>query len=217
MQQVVLMGRASLLNQVIAYFIGNELAVPCMISSTPLHLFPLAEISGFEDLHSGATDYLFLIDCSDRDMVEATDEITSNPELNGHIIALYNLSDYSDFEAQALCREVRGFFYVHDSPEIFLKGIKAMFKGEVWISKHILWRHIQNHTGDRLVEHTFAADLTRREQQILSLVSIGVNNDEIAEKLCVSVNTVKTHMYNIFKKLQVTNRLQAALWAAKNL
>ena len=62
-----------------------------------------------------------------------------------------------------------------------------------------------------------ASILTPREIEILSLVAIGAKNEEIAEKLYISSNTVKTHIYNIFKKIDVPNRLQAALWAAKNL
>jgi LuxR family transcriptional regulator of csgAB operon len=46
---------------------------------------------------------------------------------------------------------------------------------------------------------------------------MGATNEEIGAKLCISTNTVKTHVYNIFHKIKVPNRLQAALWAAKNL
>ena len=49
------------------------------------------------------------------------------------------------------------------------------------------------------------------------MVAVGVKNEEIADRLCISPHTVKTHIYNIFKKIGVPNRLQAALWAAQNL
>ena len=59
--------------------------------------------------------------------------------------------------------------------------------------------------------------LTQRERQVLVHVAVGATNEEIADKLCISPHTVKTHVYNICKKVGATNRLQAALWAAKNL
>jgi LuxR family transcriptional regulator of csgAB operon len=59
--------------------------------------------------------------------------------------------------------------------------------------------------------------LTQRELEILSMVVSGATNEEIAARVCISPHTVKTHIYNIFKKINVPNRLQAALWAAKNL
>lgn len=212
-----MIGADNLLNQVLLYFIDNEIALPCAIYSQPLHLLTDAEGSGIEDLHSDTSDYLFLVDCYDRDIEETTKEIISNHYLNGHRIAFYNLLKYSDSEAKALSKRIRGFFYVHDSTEILLKGIRAIFNDEVWISRHILLHHILNRAEARILENNLVVELTRREQQILSLVSVGLSTDEIAEKLCVSVNTVKTHMYNIFKKIQVKNRLQAALWAAKHL
>ena len=62
-----------------------------------------------------------------------------------------------------------------------------------------------------------ASVLTKREVEILKMVAIGAKNEVIADDLCISPNTVKTHIYNIFKKINVPNRLQAALWVAKNL
>ena len=59
--------------------------------------------------------------------------------------------------------------------------------------------------------------LSQREMEVLALVSLGTKNEDIAEKLFISPHTVKTHLYHIFKKINVPNRLQAALWAAKNL
>ncbi|MDZ4823919.1 MAG: LuxR C-terminal-related transcriptional regulator [Flavobacteriales bacterium] len=53
-------------------------------------------------------------------------------------------------------------------------------------------------------------DLTERERQILLLIRLGKKNEEIAEALDLSVNTVKTHMKSLFKKLNVRNRTEAS-------
>ena len=52
-------------------------------------------------------------------------------------------------------------------------------------------------------------ELTERETEVLFLIGEGNRNDEIAEKLFVSINTVKTHSRNIFNKLDVRNRIEA--------
>jgi len=59
--------------------------------------------------------------------------------------------------------------------------------------------------------------LTPRQIEIIAMIAVGATNDEIADKLCISPHTVKTHLYRIFKKINVPNRIQAALWAAKHL
>ena len=61
------------------------------------------------------------------------------------------------------------------------------------------------------------AGLTMREVEILGHLTHGATNDQIASALFLSRHTVKTHLYNIFRKLGVSNRLQATLWAAENL
>ncbi len=62
-----------------------------------------------------------------------------------------------------------------------------------------------------------ASGLTRREKEILDLIANGYSNQQIADELFISPHTVKTHLHNIFKKINVKRRLQAALWAAQNL
>ena len=59
--------------------------------------------------------------------------------------------------------------------------------------------------------------LSGREKEVLRFVAVGLGNDEIANKLNLSPHTVKTHLYHIYKKIGVTNRLQATLWAAAYL
>jgi DNA-binding NarL/FixJ family response regulator len=56
-------------------------------------------------------------------------------------------------------------------------------------------------------------ELTKREKEVLALVAQGINNQEIAKKLVVREVTVKTHLNNVFKKLNVSNRTQAVMTA----
>lgn len=58
--------------------------------------------------------------------------------------------------------------------------------------------------------------LTLREQEVLRLITQGFSNKEIADILGISSDTVKTHTRNIFSKLSVTDRTQAAVWAASH-
>jgi len=216
-RHIILIGPDTLSNQMLMYSIKKELNIPCSIYVNSIQLFPKNMNSDYAAFSSDMYDILFLIDCIEKCTDAATKDVVTNPALIDHRIAFYNLPKYSGAEAKALTRKISGFFYVNDSMDIFLKGITSIFAGEFWISRQVLLQHVMNSPEKPSVKKPYQVELTNREQQILALVSIGVKNEEISEKLCISVNTVKTHMYNIYKKIQVTNRLQAALWAAKNL
>ena len=58
--------------------------------------------------------------------------------------------------------------------------------------------------------------LTKREYEVLTLIAEGLNNKDIAEKLYISEKTVKNHVSSIFKKIEVNDRIQAAIFAFKN-
>ena len=58
--------------------------------------------------------------------------------------------------------------------------------------------------------------LTKRELEVLKLLAVGMYNKEVAEKLNISERTVKNHVSNIFKKIEVTDRTQAAVFAIRN-
>jgi LuxR family transcriptional regulator of csgAB operon len=137
-------------------------------------------------------------------------------------LTLFNLEYDTGFEIEAIRYGIKGFFYIHDSLELFVKGVQSMLKGELWVSRELLTECILEDmkpgppSGLRPGNHT-PNILSRREVEILGMVAVGARNREIANKLCISPHTVKTHLYNIYKKIHVGDRLQAVLWAAKNL
>jgi LuxR family transcriptional regulator of csgAB operon len=112
---------------------------------------------------------------------------------------------------------VRGFFYETDPLDRFLKGVRAVLEGELWLSREIMTKCILEGTDEPRSSRSGSELLTPRQIQILAQVAIGATNDEIADMLYLSPHTVRTHLYNVFKKINVPNRLQAALWAAKHL
>ena len=79
-------------------------------------------------------------------------------------------------------------------------------------------RYILNHQRKPFpTDECAGKHLTHREIEILTMIAHGAPNSLIADQLCISPHTVKTHIYNIFKKIEVPNRLQAAFWAIKNI
>ena len=77
-------------------------------------------------------------------------------------------------------------------------------------------RHRSDQMLDRDSDSSKIESLTRRELEVLKMLSYGTYNKEIAEQLNISERTVKNHVSNIFKKIGVTDRTQAAVFAIRN-
>jgi len=135
----------------------------------------------------------------------------------GNWIVLFNVPADVEFQKSFISKGIHGFFYDCDPLDKFLKGVQAIIDGQLWLSREMMTRCILEGTGSDPSSKTSGDLLTDRQVEILALIAVGSTNDEISDKLCISPNTVKTHLYNIFKKINVPNRVQAALWAAKNL
>jgi LuxR family transcriptional regulator of csgAB operon len=133
------------------------------------------------------------------------------------IVALFNIEEDKKLQRDAVMSGIKGLFYRNNELDLVKKGINALFDGDLWVSRDLLMDLVKN--GDTITETTSQERdiLTSRESEILAMVCIGATNDEIGDKLNISPNTVKTHLYKIFKKINVPNRMQAALWGAKNL
>ncbi len=133
-------------------------------------------------------------------------------------VLFVNLGSGQGIEEGAIELGVRGFFYDSDPLDRLPKRLEAILDGELWVPRKILANAILRKrsflsTTARRVENS----LSKREIEILNLVMIGATNKDIAEKLFISHHTVKSHVYNIYSKIEVPNRLQAILWAMVNL
>jgi len=134
-------------------------------------------------------------------------------------VALFNVSHQIDIqlEKEILKRGVRGIFTQNCPRSIFIKGIQAIKKGELWFSRRILTQVLLDQDNEDEHFQGLEIPLTLREKEILFCITSGASYDKISNDQNISLNTVKTHAYNIYKKINVSNRFQASLWASKNL
>jgi DNA-binding NarL/FixJ family response regulator len=132
-------------------------------------------------------------------------------------VALFNLPARGQIERQALSLGIRGVFFHSDPPAMIAKGIRAILKGELWFPRDTMSDCISDRMDFARSEQAASSILTPREKEILHMVCSGRTNAEIAHALCISLPTVKTHIYHLYRKIEVPDRFQAVMWAAKNL
>ena len=134
-------------------------------------------------------------------------------------MALFNVDPDvgAAFERQVIERCIRGIFYLDEPLDLFIKGVKAILQGELWFSRKITSKILMENHYRRSSIAAAEAMLTAREKEILIAIASGASNGDIAEECYISPNTVKTHLYNIYKKIGVKNRLEATLWVARYL
>jgi DNA-binding NarL/FixJ family response regulator len=163
---------------------------------------------------------LLLVDFENGNMESLWEKISSWKKSSGKkaFVALCNVAPELNIEKEAVANKIQGLFYKNDLPNIIPKGISAILNGELWYSRKTLTKCLleQNPSSDSS-KHADSCNLTLRERELLALVASGYSNKAIADDLCISVHTVKTHIYNIYKKINVKSRFQAALWVAKYL
>jgi NarL family two-component system response regulator LiaR len=92
-------------------------------------------------------------------------------------------------------------------------AIRRAAEDEATLDPQVASRVIQELHGAKQDELNPYTELTDREMEVLKLIASGMSNSEIAEKLVISVNTVKGHVSNILSKLQLADRTQAAVYA----
>ncbi|MEZ9701711.1 response regulator transcription factor [Vibrio sp. 10N.261.46.E12] len=128
-------------------------------------------------------------------------------------IIIINCEDSINLEEVALWTSVMGIFYIKDYIETLYRGFSFVIDGNIWLSRGVSQKLLNIYRSKIKIEDTTQdCLLTKREWQILKLVGNGLTNSEISNQIHVAEGTVKTHVYNIYKKVRVKNRVEAILW-----
>jgi len=144
------------------------------------------------------------------DGVEATRRIVAR-DPDARIVMLTSFADNRRI-LDALEAGASGYLLKHAAPDELLGAIRAAAAGEAPLDPKAARALLDSR---RRVQPDKA--LSPREQEVLRLVAQGLANKQIARRLAISERTVKAHLTNVFARLGVTDRTQAALWARENL
>ena len=148
--------------------------------------------------------------------VDATRQISTVAPL-ARVVILTISADDSDV-IDAVMAGACGYLLKDSSVQQLIAGIRAAAAGESLISPQIAAKVLQvlraqGSTGEGV---KVRADLSDRELEVLKLIANGKDNAEIARELYISPKTVKNHISNILMKLQIDNRIQAAVYAVRS-
>ena len=121
---------------------------------------------------------------------------------------------------KALKLGAKGYLSKDTTSTCLIKAIKSVHEGDMWVERRLVNLIVDDYNNSGSDRDSFPGPspkkLTRREQDVLKCLSKGLTNKEIAQQLFISEKTVKSHINNIFKKLNVSRRLEAVLYAIKS-
>ena len=149
--------------------------------------------------------------------VEATRQITAIAPLTR--VLVLTISDQDSDVLDAILAGACGYLLKDSSIQDLMTGIRAASIGESLISPNIaskVLQRVRSTSSVPAIAATIRAELSDREIEVLKLIANGKDNAMIAAELHISPKTVKNHISNILMKLQIDNRIQAAVYAVKS-
>jgi DNA-binding NarL/FixJ family response regulator len=149
--------------------------------------------------------------------VEATRQISGFAPLTR--VVVLTISDQDGDVMDAILAGACGYLLKDASIQDLMRGIRAAAVGESLISPTIaskVLRRLRATSTRPEIERTIRAELSDREIEVLKLIANGKDNAQIAAELHISPKTVKNHISNILMKLQIDNRIQAAVYAVRS-
>ena len=149
--------------------------------------------------------------------VEATRHISAIAPLTR--VLMLTISDQDNDVMDAILAGACGYLLKDASIQELMAGIEAASRGDSLISPHIAAKVLQRVRATSTqpeIASTIRAELSDREVEVLKLIANGKDNAVIAAELHISPKTVKNHISNILMKLQIDNRIQAAVYAVRS-
>jgi DNA-binding NarL/FixJ family response regulator len=134
-------------------------------------------------------------------------------------VVVLTISADDDDVMNAVVAGACGYLLKDSSIQELVAGIIAAAAGESLISPQIaskVLQRLRSQTAHVDAAETIRAELSDREIQVLKLIANGKDNAQIAGELFISPKTVKNHISNILMKLQIDNRIQAAVYAVRS-
>ena len=149
--------------------------------------------------------------------IEAIRQIASIAPLTR--VLVLTISDHDEDVLHAILAGACGYLLKDASVDELIRGIEAAAVGESLVSPAIAGKVLQQVRATALspdAADAVRAELSQRELDVLRLISSGKDNAMIAADLHISPKTVKNHISNILMKLQIENRIQAAVYAVRS-
>jgi DNA-binding NarL/FixJ family response regulator len=157
---------------------------------------------------------LFDIRMPQMDGIEATRQIAGPDVADPLAVVVITTFDLDEYVYGALKAGARGFLLKDAGPDLLTQAIHAAAEGDALIAPSITARLLAAFVGSGLGEPPAQPiePLTSREEEVLLAVARGWTNHEIAEKMHISISTVKTHIASLMSKLNARNRVEIAMW-----
>jgi len=146
--------------------------------------------------------------------LDATRQIIQTPGNTSRVLILTTF-DRDDYVFEALRAGARGFILKNAAPEDLIEAVRVVADGNALLAPSVT-RRIINEFAQRTARNDLKnklSSLTEREIEVMRLIAKGKTNSEIAADLFVGETTVKTHISNLFTKLDLRDRVQAVVYA----
>ena len=151
----------------------------------------------------------------DGDGLWATEQLVANPDLASTHIVIVTTFELDEYVGHAIRAGASGFLVKDTEPVELIRAVRVVAGGDALLSPGVTKRLLERIAGTLADDPDTSqlAPLTEREREVLSLVGLGLNNDEIAKRLFLSPLTAKTHVSRIMSKLLARDRVQLVVVA----